>query len=76
MSAARANVERAALQLSAKERLDLATALYESVERDAAATELRDWQRKVLAERLVDDEAGDNPGEPWEVVKARILADL
>lgn len=76
MTAAKADIERAALDLSVQERIDLATTLYESVERDAAATKLPDWQRRVLDERLGEDEAGDDPGEPWDVVKRRILADL
>lgn len=72
----RAEVERAALELSAAERLEVAAALYESVERAADQPRLPEWQRNVLDQRIAEDDAGDDPGEPWEDVKRQILADL
>jgi putative addiction module component (TIGR02574 family) len=76
MNVSRAEVERAALELPADERLEIATALFESVEREAAQPELPEWQRQLLDERIAADEAGTDPGEPWETVKRRILAGL
>lgn len=72
----RAEVERAALELSPAERLEVAAALFDSVERVADQPGLPEWQRHVLDERIAEDDAGSDPGEPWEDVKRRILADL
>lgn len=76
MSVSRAEVERAALELSVEDRLEIATNLFESIERDAAQPVLPEWQRQLLDERIAEDEAGIDPGEPWEIVKRRILAGL
>lgn len=72
----RAEVERAALELSATERLEVAAALFESVEQAAEQPPLPEWQRNVLDERIAEDDAGTDPGEPWEDVKRRVLANL
>lgn len=72
----RAEVERAALELSATERLEVAAALFESVEQSAEQPPLPEWQRFVLDERIAEDDAGGDPGEPWEDVKRQILANL
>jgi putative addiction module component (TIGR02574 family) len=72
----RTEVERAALELPPAERLEIAAALFESVEREAAQGELPEWQRKLLDERIAQDDAGDDPSEPWQDVKRRILAGL
>lgn len=72
----RAEVERAALELSATERLEVAAALFESVEQGAEQPPLPEWQRNVLDERIAEDDAGSDPGEPWEDVKRQILANL
>lgn len=72
----RAEVERAALELSPAERLEVAAALFESVEQAATQPRLPEWQRNVLDERIAEDDAGSDPGEPWEDVKRQILADL
>jgi len=72
----RAEVERAALELSATERLEVAAALFESVEQDAEQPPLPEWQRNVLDERIAEDDAGCDPDEPWEDAKRQILANL
>lgn len=71
----RAEVERAALELSATERLEVAAALFESVEQGGEQPPLPEWQRHLLDERIAEDAGGD-PGEPWEDVKRQILANL
>lgn len=76
MVVSRAEIERAALELSVEDRLEMATNLFASVERDAAQPALLEWQRRLLDERIAEDEAGTDPGEPWEIVKRRILAGL
>jgi putative addiction module component (TIGR02574 family) len=72
----RDEVERAALELSPAERLEVAAALYESIEPTAEQPRLPEWQRNVLDEGIAEDDAGSDPGEPWEDVKRQILANL
>lgn len=66
---------RRALELPAEERLALATDLLNSVE----GPEDEDWGdawADELGRRLAEAERGEVTLEPWEAVKARILADL
>jgi putative addiction module component (TIGR02574 family) len=65
-----------ALQLPVEDRLELAEALWESLEQEPVQPELPGWQREVLDERLAADEAEPDAGSPWEEVKQRILAKL
>jgi putative addiction module component (TIGR02574 family) len=65
-----------ALQLPVEDRLELAEALWESLEQEPVQPELPAWQREVLDERLAADEAAPDAGSPWEEVKQRILAKL
>jgi hypothetical protein len=46
----RAELEAEALQLPVEDRLDLAEALWESLEREAVQPDLPPWQREVLDE--------------------------
>ncbi len=65
-----------ALQLPVEDRLELAEALWESLELEPLQLELPAWQREILDERLAADEAAPESGSPWEEVKQRILAKL
>jgi putative addiction module component (TIGR02574 family) len=65
-----------ALQLPVEDRLELAEALWESLEQEPVQPDLPAWQREVLDERLAADEAEPDAGSPWEEVKQRILAKL
>jgi putative addiction module component (TIGR02574 family) len=65
-----------ALQLPVEDRLDLAEALWDSLEREPMQLELPAWQREILEERLAADDAAPEAASPWEVVKQRILANL
>jgi putative addiction module component (TIGR02574 family) len=68
--------EAEALQLSVEDRLDLAEALWESLEQEEMQPELPAWQREILDERLITDDAAPEAGSPWREVKQRILAEL
>lgn len=72
----RADLQLEAMQLSVEDRLELAAALWESLEREPAQPELPVWQRKTLNARLADDDADAGGGSPWQEVKQRILARL
>ncbi len=66
-------VQRQALQLPERERLQLAEELWASVADPNAYPEdlpLPQWQEDLLDERL--EETKDDPGKPWEQVKAEI----
>jgi putative addiction module component (TIGR02574 family) len=65
-----------ALQLPVEDRLELAEALWESLEREPLQPKLPAWQRELLEERLAADETAPGAGSPWEEVKQRILAKL
>jgi putative addiction module component (TIGR02574 family) len=71
-----AQVKDEALKLSAEERLALAEARWESVEKDAADLPVHDWQKRLLDERLED--AGRRPDAwlTWDEVKERVLASI
>jgi putative addiction module component (TIGR02574 family) len=63
-----------ALKLSPHERLRIADALYDSVERDPNAFPLTDEQKAELERRLEDLRQNPDAGSSWEEVKARYLA--
>jgi putative addiction module component (TIGR02574 family) len=65
----RAEIEQQALELTERERLELAEALWTSVAA-ADALPLRDWQRDLLDERLALAETEE--GRDWEEIKAEI----
>lgn len=69
----KAEVQRQALQLPERERLQLAEELWASVADLNAYPEdlpLPQWQGDLLDERL--KETRDDPGKPWEQVKGEI----
>ena len=65
-----------ALQLPVEDRLDLAEALWESLEQELMQPELPAWQREILDERLAADDAAPETGAAWEAVKQKILGIL
>lgn len=60
-------------KLSVSERIDLAQRLWDSVLADQGTLELSQAQKDELDARLRAYEVDKNPGEKWDVVKARIL---
>ena len=72
----KSELQRQALQLPVEERMELAEALWESVEREGDQPPLAVWQREILDERLAADEEDPEAGSPWPEVKKRILASL
>lgn len=64
------------LQLPVEERLELAEAIWESVEQSTAHPPIPDWQRDLLDERIAEDDSDPGAGSPWDEVKQRILASL
>lgn len=65
-----------ALQLPVEDRIELAEALWESLEHEPAQPALPSWQREILDDRLAKDEAAPEAGSPWQEVKQRILSSL
>lgn len=65
-----------ALQLPVEDRLELAEALWESLEQGLLRPELPACQRDLLDQRLAAFEAAPEAGSPWEEVKQRILDKL
>jgi putative addiction module component (TIGR02574 family) len=57
-------------QLSVQERLDLITAIWDTLPDDDSSLPLPDWHREELDRRLAA--RGTKPGIPWEEVKARL----
>ncbi|HEY4565200.1 MAG TPA: addiction module protein [Thermoanaerobaculia bacterium] len=72
----KSQLRREALDLPVEERLELAEALWESVEVTAQQPPLPDWQRQILDERIAADDADPEAGSPWQEVKQRILSSL
>ena len=72
----KAELKLEALQLPVEDRLELAEALWESLEREPGHIELPAWQREILDERLAADDAAPEAGSLWKEVKRRILAGL
>jgi len=64
------------LDLPVEERLELAEALWESVEVTAQQPPLPDWQRQILDERIAADDENPEAGSPRQEVKQRILSSL
>lgn len=66
-------IKEQALQLSERERLQLAEELWASISDPNDYPDdipLPQWQMDLLDERL--EETKDDPGKPWEQVKAEI----
>ena len=62
-------------QLSARERLELAYGLLDSVLHDAAAPDLSDAQRRELRERLAHHRAHpDEPSVTFDDIRRKLIA--
>lgn len=70
------DLEREVLRLPVEERLELAEAIWESVEESPSQPALPEWQRQLLDERITADDESPDAGSPWDEVKRRILASL
>jgi len=66
-------LQQTALKLAPQDRLELAEALWESLEAEPAA--LPAWQRELLDERLAELAESPEEGAPWEDVEARTWPD-
>jgi putative addiction module component (TIGR02574 family) len=64
------------LELPIGDRLELAEVIWESLDQEQAQPPIPDWQRRLLDERIAEDDAATEPGSPWHEVKRRILASL
>jgi putative addiction module component (TIGR02574 family) len=71
----KAQLKSEALQLPVEDRLEIAEAIWESLEA-AEPPSLPDWQQRLLDERIAEDDADPEAGSPWEEVKQRILTSL
>lgn len=65
----KAEIQRQVLQLPESERIELADAIWASLE-NSDALELPAWQREFLDERLAASETEE--GRDWEEVRAEI----
>lgn len=70
------DLQREILRLPVEDRLEVAEAIWDSVERTAPSPELPEWQRSLLDERIAADDAEPEAGSTWDEVKQRILASL
>jgi putative addiction module component (TIGR02574 family) len=61
-------------KLPAEERLDIAQALWDSVdpEERARLLSLPDWQRRVLRHRLADLDRNPGDEQPWDEVREEL----
>lgn len=69
MSMTRTEIQRQILELPENERLELADAIWASLE-DPDALELPAWQRELLDERLAASETEE--GRDWEEIRSEI----
>ena len=65
----KAEIQRQVMELSEQERLEVAEAIWASLD-DPDARPLPSWQRDLLNERLAS--AGTEEGRDWDDVKAEI----
>lgn len=67
-------LQNEALRLPVEDRLELAQALWSSLEEDLVGPALTGLQRALLDERIARDDAAPEAGSPWPEVRKRILA--
>jgi putative addiction module component (TIGR02574 family) len=72
----KAQLKSEALQLPVEDRLEIAEAIWESLESAAEQLPIPDWQKRILDERIAKDDANPDAGSSWEEVKQRILSSL
>ena len=61
--------------LPVPERMILVEQIWDSIAEDNAQIELTDAQKAELDRRLDADDASPGRGEPWDVVKRRLLGE-
>ena len=61
-----------ALGLSVEEKLELISALWESVAQQPARIPVHDWQLTELERRIEAQKANPEPGQTWDEVKREI----
>ncbi|MDI9365829.1 MAG: addiction module protein [Flavobacterium sp.] len=59
--------KEALLQLSAEEKISLVTELWDSI--DQQKTDVPEWKKALITERLTLDKANSNGGIEWHVLK-------
>jgi putative addiction module component (TIGR02574 family) len=59
--------KEALLQLSTEEKISLVTELWDSIEQHT--TELPEWKKALIKERLILDKANPNGGTEWNLLK-------
>ena len=69
-----ADMMREIRALSVEERIELADAIWDSVEEDGEDCDLTDAQKRELERRLAAYEASGYKGDSWENVVERIRA--
>lgn len=62
-------------RLPVEDRLELLGLIWDSVANDRVPTPIPEWHREELARRIAAADADPGAGIPWEVVRARLLAD-
>ena len=72
MEAKVATVLEQAMRLSVEEKLDLISALWESVAEHPERIPVRDWQLKELEQRIEAQRKDPQPGQTWAEVKREI----
>lgn len=65
-----------ALQLSAEDRLRLIEKLWDSLEDGGAVVGLPEWHKAELEARIAAHDLDPSAAQPWDEVKAEILASL
>jgi putative addiction module component (TIGR02574 family) len=61
-----------AMGLSVDEKLELISALWESMAQHPENTPVPDWQLKELERRIESQRINPQPGQPWDEVKREI----
>ena len=72
---AKSEIHQEALNLSARERIELVVELWDSLA--PAEIAIPDWQRDLIRERLaaLDDLPPDERSTPWEAARRQIFCD-
>ena len=72
---AKSEIEKEALSLPARERIELVVRLWDSLA--PGDIPVPDWQRDLIRDRLaaLDDIPAEQRSVPWEVVRKRVFSD-
>jgi len=70
----KSQIQREVLHLSVEDRLELAEAIWESVETAPQQPPIPEWQRQILDESIAADDADPEAGSSWQEVKRRIFS--